>query len=475
MISIAFLQKPVSGLEFIDFQTTHFYDELTGALSKYITKTDKGNTLSKDCEKEILAIIERFTGFSNIKIKLVDKGNLGVDTGFFSPNHVLNNTGVDELMKATKSTLYRWYTQNKDKMFKGSVDYSTGKVSGSFKTLPVSLQINANLDVIFPPDKINKFGVPLEGVMAGALVHELGHVFGGCMMLHTACADNVVAKAGLDYYKNTERPEDRVVVLRDVASILELDQAKQTELQAIAQSGDEASYVMYFNKLIVQRNTRRSLSVGVERMSSEVIADMYALRMGCGKGIIAAISSLVDVGLITTTCNSLMVATMLTLIFAALTPGATVLLALTVGLPGVLTYLGVMFALTFTFDYFSKGYSNIYNADHRRFEDAMRQLIARFKEDKNISQADKTELTQDIEKLLAFGKTLKPWYDNTAIYRFMGWVFNGSDFKKAEIEHYTQVLGNHEVNLLSSKLAALQARRDPDNIEGRNNDKTFEA
>lgn len=475
MISIAFLRKPVAGLEFIDFQTTHFYDELTGTLGKYITKTDKGNTLSKDCEKEVLAVIERFTGFSNIKITLVDKGNMAVDTGFFSPNHVLNNAGVDELLKATKSTLYRWYTQNKEKMFKGSIDYSTGKVSGSFKTLPVSLQINENLDVIFPPDKVTKFGVPLEGIMAGAIAHELGHVFGGCMMLHTACSDNVVAKAGLDYYKTAERAEDRVVVLRDVASILELDQAKQAELQAIAQSGDEASYVMYFNKMIVQRNTSRSLSVGVERMSSEVIADMYALRMGCSKGIIAAISSLVDVGLITTVCNSLLMSCLLTAIFAAITPGVTVALALSVGLPGVLTYLGVMFTLVFMFDYFSKGYSNVYNADHRRFEDAMRQLIARFKEDKNISKTDKADLTQYIDKLLVFGKTLKPWYDNTVIYRFMGWVFNGSDFKKAEIEHYTQVLGNHEVNLMPGKLAALRARRDPDNIEGRDNDKTFEA
>lgn len=474
MISIAFLQKPVSGLEFIDFQTTHFYNELSAVLGKFISKTPKGNILEKGFENEVLETIERFTGFSNIKIKTADKGNLNVDTGFFSPHHVLNNAGVDTLLKSNQTTLFRWFVQNKVKLFKGSVDYTTGKVTGSFTTLPVGITINTNLNVIFPEDKVVKFGVPLEGMLAGAIVHELGHVFGGCMMLHTACSDNLVAKAGLDYYRNSPRPEDRVIVLRDAAAALELDQARQSELQAIAQSKDDAAFILYFNKLVTQRNTRRSLSVGVERMSSEVIADMYAIRMGCSKGLVASVCSLVDIGLITTICNSLLTAVVLTTIFALLTPGAVVLIGLTVGLPGVLAYLGGMFAIVFAFDYFSKGYSNVYNADHRRFEDVMRQLIARLKEDKNITAGERVEISQGIEKLLAFGKTLKPWYDNTVIYRFMGWVFNGGDFKLTEIEHYTQVVSNHEINLLPGKLAALRARRDPDNIEGRDDDKTFE-
>lgn len=474
MISIAFLQKPVSGLEFIDFQTTHFYNELSAVFAKYISKTPKGSILEKGFEKEVLATIERFTGFSNIKIKTADKGNLAVDTGYFSPNHVLNNAGVDTLLKSNKTTLFRWFVENKEKMFKGNIDYSTGKVSGSFSTLPVNILINVNLDVIFPEDKVVKFGVPLEGMMSGALVHEIGHVFGGCMMLHTACSDNLVAKAGLDYYRSSPRPEERVVVLRDVASALELTPAKQSELQAIAQSKDDSAFILYFNKMITQRNTRRSLSVGVERMSSEVIADMYALRMGCSKGLVASVCALVDVGLISTICNSLLTAVVLTTIFSLLTPGAIVLVGLTAGLPGVLAYLGGMFAIVFAFDYFSKGYSNVYNADHRRFDDVMRQLIARIKEDKHINPSGRSELVQGIEQLLAFGKTLKPWYENTVIYRFMGWVFNGGDFKLSEIEHYTQVVSNHEVNLLPGKLAALRARRDPDNIEGRDDDKTFE-
>ncbi|MNY76822.1 hypothetical protein D3C86_2165250 [compost metagenome] len=56
----------------------------------------------------------------------------------------------------------------------------------------------------------------------------------------------------------------------------------------------------------------------------------------------------------------------------------------------------------------------------------------------------------------------------------MGWVFNGGDFKLQEIEHHTQVLANHEINNFSHKLAALKARRDPDNIQEREENKTFE-
>lgn len=455
MISIDFLRKPVSGLEFIDFQTTHFYDELAAVYEKHITTTKDGYILETSCVKEVLATIERFTGFANITMKFIDSGNLGVDTGYFSPHHVLNNAGVDDLLGVTKTTLYRWFVQNKVKMFKGDIDYTTGMVTGSFTTVPVNLQINRNLHITFPKDKVEKYKVSIGGLLAGATAHELGHVFGGCMMLATAASDNVVAKAGLRFYKEAPRPEDRVVVLKDTAALLDITAPQLKEMQAIAQSGDDTTFVLYFTKLQNQRNSRRSLSVGVERMSSEVIADMYAIRMGCSKGIIGAISALTDIGAIRSVCTSLLTATMLTVFISMATAGALTVVTLSGGAAGAIAYVATIFTVTFVYDYFSKGYANIYNSDARRYDDAMRQMIAKLKEEKNVTPADKAELISYIDQMRAHGKTIQPWYDDSVIYRFMGWVLNGSDFKLTEIEHYTQVIANHELNSLGAKLASL--------------------
>lgn len=476
MISIDFLKTERAGNEFIDFQSTRFYDILSATLEKHISLEDGKAVLLQTADAAILPIIEEFTGFNNITVKYETKGNLAVDTGYFSPHHVLNNEGVDQMLGITKTTLYRWFTENKVKLFKGSIDYKTGKVHGSFKSVPVTLYMNIFLHETFEPAKVAKYGVPMHGIIAGAIAHELGHVFGGCMMIYTAASDNLVAKAALMHYQKAERTEDRVVVLKDAASILELDPAKAAELQSIAQNPNDEAFILYWNKLTVQRNSRRSLSVGVEMMSSEVIADMYALRMGCDKGIIAAISAFADVGAITHVINSLISAFLTTVLveLLLLTP-ISLFVAASATLTPFIIFSGTVFVVFFGLSYFSRGYSGVYNADQRRFEDALRQMIAKLKEDKNITANAKAELVKQVDKMLELNKKFKPWYEDTVIKRAMGWVFNGGDFKLQEIEHYTQVLANHELNNFSHKLAALKARRDPDSIEDRESDKTFEA
>jgi hypothetical protein len=117
-----------------------------------------------------------------------------------------------------------------------------------------------------------------------------------------------------------------------------------------------------------------------------------------------------------------------------------------------LVTLGIIFAFMFICIYFAGGYSGAYNADHRRFDDAARQMIMKLKETPKVRSKDKADLIKEIGELIEINKTLKPWYDNTVLYRFVGWMFSGSDFKKSEIEHYSGVLMNHELNLLPTQL-----------------------
>lgn len=468
MISMDFLKRPVGGLEFINFQSTDFYRKMVTFLESQI---GPDGVLSKEAIPGIKALVEEFTGFKNLNLKFSSSGNLSVDTGYFSPNHVLNNAMVDEFLKPTQTTLYRWFTQNKDKVFKGGIDYTTGKVLGSFQTVPVEFKINPDLNATFPAEKVKKFGVPLPGILAGAIAHELGHVFSGCMMLLTVASDNLYLKASLRYYREAKDISDRVVVLKDIASLLDVPPAKQAELQSLAQEQDEKTLFLYFDKLIAQRNMRRSLSVGVENMSSEVVADMYAIRMGCSKGIIAAIGILVDQGCIQTVVNSLMIAAVTTLLAL---PG-WLALSLSITIAGALFTAMLFFSLIFILNYFSKGYSGVYNADHRRFEDAARQLIQKLKEDDKVPASEKAALVDEIQTLLKHAETLRPWYESTVIHRFMGWVFSQADFKAQEVEHYTSVIANHEVNTIGFKLERLKARRDGTDTSREEEDKTFEA
>lgn len=451
MLSMKFLtHRSVEGLEFINFQADDFKIKMSSFLEEQI---DEDQVLSKDSVDGIKSIIQEFTGFKNIKIEFTDSGNLGVDVGYFSPKHVINNAGVDDLLKPHKSSLYRWFKENKNKIFKGNVNYKTGKVEGSFQEIPILLQINPKLKSTFPEDVVKKYSIPYPGLLTGALAHEMGHCFGACALLATSVADNVIAKAALAHYKGSDTVEEKVVVLHDISQLMELKQDKLDDLKEIAQSKDDNNVILYFNKLVNQRNSSRALSLGVQTMSSEVIADVYAIRMGCGKEVVAAIGTLIDRGIIKTVLHHIMVAVFYTVVTGLLFSGSITTLALA-GASGtaLLGIGGITFTLSFIFSYFSRGFSGAYNADHRRFEDAVRQLIAKLKEVPDMPVDEKKQLVTDIEKLLKINKELQPWYTNTVVRRMFGWMIDGGDFKKKEFEHFTQAMANSEINVLAERL-----------------------
>lgn len=451
MLSMSFLtHRSVDGLEFINFQTDDFYVKMSSFLQENINDQF---VLSKDVGPGIKSILAEFTGFRNVTIKLVEEANLSVDVGYFSPKHVVNHPLADELLKPHKSNLFRWFSENKGKIFEGNVNYKTGKVEGSFCDIPITLMINVNLKEIFPDDVVKKYGIPYHGLLAAGLAHESGHCYGACALLATSAKDNIIAKAALAHYREARNDDEKVIVLKDMGQLLELKQEKLEELQAIAQTRDENGVILYFNKLVNKRNSSRALSLGVQTMSSEVIADVYAIRMGCGKATVAAIGALVDRGIIKTFMDSFIAAVFYTAIVGCLFLGTWVqLLLMGASWSFLLGFGGFTFAISFIFAYFGPGFSGMYNANHRRFEDAVRQLIAKLREVKDMPLDEKKELLGDIEKMLKINKELQPWYENTGIRRFYGWMINGSDFKKQELEHFTQAMVNGEMNVLAERL-----------------------
>lgn len=453
MLSMNFLTQRVDGLELINFQSDDFHRKLSDTLKNNINDQHK---LSVNCAEDLKAVFKEFTNFENITIEFEDGGNLGVDVGYFSPNHIFNSAGLDVMLKSTETTLYKWFVNSKDKVFRGSVDYRTGKVHGAFKTLPIKIKIGTDLHSTFASDKILKYSVPLESLLSAGLIHELGHCYGGCALMATTAMDNFVAKAALTFFRTRKLDDDRVAVLQDMNAILQETPESINDLKEIASKNTDESLIMYFNKLVSRRNTNRALSIGVPVMSSEVIADLYAVRMGCGKAAVAAVGTLVDKGIITIVLDSLLFGVLSTVFTVfAFAPTIGMLTVLGGGLPFILICMFTSFAVGTIAGYFLPGYSGVYNAGHRRFEDAVRQLIAKLKEVKNIPAKDKMQLLADIEKFLTLNAELKPWYENSVIRRFFGALFSGGDFKKTETEHFTQALINSELDVLSARLKTL--------------------
>jgi hypothetical protein len=454
MIDMDFLvrKEQVAGLEFMNFQNDSFYVTLVSILKEHLSYATKVPVLQKTVQEPLLKVLKDYTGFENINVKFMEDNNLYMDTGYFSPGHVINIKGVEYWLDSTDTTIYRWFTQNKDKIFKGSVDYKTGKVAGSFCTIPLELGINVNVSEYFGVKETEKWKVTTEDLLAGGIVHEMGHAFSGCMMMATAFSDNIVAQASIAAYRNCKRDEDRVVVLKDSATLLGLKTPKADELIEFAKQANDESFLMYYTKMTAQRNNQRALSVGVAEMTSEVAADMYAIRMGCSKGIVAAVGVLTSRGVIASFMSNLLMSTMagIWLAYAAALP--PLLLGGVVSAPVLIGAMAIGFTLSFTLNYFAPSYSGVYNSDARRLEDAVRQLIAKLKECKGMPAPEKSKLSAEIGQLLKVLEQNRTWFDNTVIYRAMGWVFSGSDFKLREIEHYTQALNNNEMTVLAERL-----------------------
>lgn len=454
MIDMDFLvrKEQVAGLEFMNFQNDSFYVTLVSIIKEHLSYATKVPVLQKTVQEPLLKVLKDYTGFENITVKFMTDNNLYMDTGYFSPGHVINIKGIEYWLDSSDTTIYRWFTQNKDKIFKGSVDYKTGKVGGSFCTIPLELGINVNVSEYFGVKETERWGVKTEDLMAGGICHEMGHAFSGCMMMATAFHDNVVAQASIAAYRNCKRDEDRVVVLKDSATLLGLKTPKADELMEFAKQGNDESFMLYYTKMVTQRNNQRALSIGVSEMTSEVVADMYALRMGCDKGIVAAIGVLTSRGVISSFMGNFIASTVAGIYMGLMLSIAFGVVGVPVTLPAMVGIMCMLGAMTFVLNFFSPYYSGVYNTDPRRMEDAVRQLIAKIKECKGMPGPEKTKLVDDISQLLKRLEQSRGFLDNTVIYRAMGWVFSGSDFKLREIEHFTQALTNNEMTVLAERL-----------------------
>lgn len=451
MFGISFLrQGRLAGLEFIDFQPNDFAKELCAAIEEHITTNRAEETvLNGSVGDSILPIIEKYTGFKNITVEMMDVANFMVDVGYMSPGNILNIKNIEQWYDVTESTLSQWYSKNKSKVFKGAIDYKTGKVSGAYAEMPIKLYLGRPIGEIFSRKEVQKLNISVAEMVGGCIAHEMGHCFSACSVIDTSANDNFVIRGALAALGAANTKEKRITVIRNASALLEAEIESKDNVAAMAELEDDKvqEVLIYFNALITRRNSRRALSLGVAEMSSEVLADMYAVRMGFDRGITATLKIFAGsrVGSIASTTGILCL--FVGLIFFQLAPVAPIFY--------LVCMLGVSI-FNFIFVYGVMSYSGEYNSSFRRLEDAVRQMIAKLKE-YDMPAKDKLDLATRAAELLKQCEAYRPIISGTVLDRMLGRLVNGSDYKYQEFEHFTQAIANNELEILNVKLANLTA------------------
>lgn len=460
MLGIDFLnhRDTRAGLEFLDFQDSTMFQDLVTELNNNIDINEKGTsaTIDEKIAKRIAKIIADNTGFTNFDIIFSSMGNLAIDAAYFSPRHIFNEEYLDMVYPKSDTTLGRWFAQNKGKVFKGDIDYTTGKVSGAYSTLPWRLYINKHPENFVALDKLSSYAVTLGEAIAAGICHEVGHAFSVVMAMHQTFFDNFIIQAAVRQLVEVKKEKDRAIILKDAKQLLDLtdgDDDKET-IEKIISGEDQSVTFFYFNKKVNDRNTSRALSAGVKEMSCEVVADMYAVRMGAGRALVAGLSTMIIRGKRYMKSFVWFLAVIYWIFLTVSSFSASIIGGILMGpvilASAVITYLFLR-VITFIVGSISELTPGGYNTSYRRFTDVAGQMIQGIKENKEASNSEKMRAILDVEAVIKMADKIKPFFEDTFGQRFIGAFCTLGKFKYTNFEHYTENLINHRVNILSEK------------------------
>lgn len=437
MINSKFLAPAlnVAGLEFMDFQSHNFFNEMVQELEPCVTDGELYTVPSS-----LNAVIKKYTGFENIKFNLIDYGNLAIDTGYMSPGNILNSKGIEHFLPKGQSTLYRWFNQNRANFLRGSIDFKTGKVGGAYGTMPLNIYINRYLKEFIGSGKTD---IEYVEKIACFLTHELGHAFSGCYGMHRVITDSYAISATIHWMSNAEYGEATVAIIKDAAKIMDIEFKQIKDLEKIAATEDVETVVIALTKLAEQRNQLNTQSLGVDLMNAEVLADVYAVRMGCDKNMIESIREIEG-----DSCVALQILTtaIVTSLFSwAFFPTMGVLaIGFLLGF-----FMGTISYLAYTLT------SDIYDTTYRRMLNIHQEQLARLKQSKHISDSDKRKLLAELDKGLKQLNDAKPILEDTAVQRAMTWLFSPGTARFDALEHYTKILLNNEMSMVNAKFQLL--------------------
>jgi hypothetical protein len=434
------LQFKLGGLEFMDSaRERNVYETLSRAFDEILVQKDLGKHGTWDMlewgksEKEAISkIIMAETG---ILINFVDTGELGlaINSGFLAPGAVLNNKDVEKVVDGKYNSISQAMKVLNADVLRGWVDVKAGRIGGDFSKVQFDIYINNLPGLFFNTDFLTKHNLSMGQAMAMAVIHELGHPFSGFYFLVRQTTDAILVSLTSRMMMEAPASNRRVAVYKEFAK--ELGIPDRIDEQAIGGMDDEGNITAFLNKMVANRNIRSTLSLGVADRSSEVYADMFAMKMGCPKALVTMLRSITGSGVPVWLHMFIWIPTLAFLPWLGI---AAIPLALTGFLQGSLfLYLDLVYHVA---------PNDTYDNPYRRVKAVLREYAAEVAATPG-NNADKALMLKKAKEIEALVEEQKHFMEGTVMQRFAGWMVSGTDFKAAEFDHYTQELLNHNLSL----------------------------
>lgn len=442
MLGIDFAKVPagltgISGMEFMDYQSPDFYNELRELFAKVVQPTGDGGWDLNVEEKEIEMIsdiIMRHTGM-NIELQKPnweDVANAAIDAGWFSPANLVNIKGLDQWLAAKDTNIGKAFKALKVNVLKGWVDTSKGRVGGDFSKIKIDLYIQHHIQTFIREKFIQRYKTTMADALAMIVLHECGHAYTGFLYVVKTYMDSMMTMCAVRLINdNNVYGKERVTVIKETLSVLECD-TKVDEKDVANLDAD--GLTLYFNKATTNRDYRRTLSLGTADRGSEVFADLFAIRYGAPRVMIAALASLPEYHGVFFKLSALWMGVTVT--------AALAVIPLAAGIGGFMSAWMLITGLNAMLNP-----DEVYDSAYRRLKNILRDQVIRLNEDKRIPAKDKVQMLKDAKEMEKIVDEQKPFLEGTAIQRLTGWMCSGSDFKLQQFEHYNEELLAHTLSL----------------------------
>lgn len=442
MLGIDFLTPPrpitVAGMEFMDYQDQKSYQDLAAILSKVLVDEqvegkDKVAFVSGRDGTE--AIEELIMDSYGINIRLIAPSdsvqNAAVDSGYFLPNHILNNKGVEQLLGSDESSIGRAFRRLKVDILNGWVDTAKAKVGGDYSKVRFTLYIQRYIDDFISTKYCERHKVTMAEALASIILHEVGHIWTGFLFVTQNVVDSIMPCIAARMVINGKKyGRERSAIIHETLRELECTTRPTTEE---LDNMDGQALIVMFDKAIATRNIRRTLSLGTTDRASEIYADLFAARCGVPKKMIAGIANVSTESIgrnISIWCIG--VAVLMATVSAPFLASISAIIGIGVGLLAL---------------HFSINPNSEYDSPYRRLKNILRDHILHIQESKELDARSKAQLVKDAKEMSDMVEEAKSFFEGTAVQRLLGWMFSGSDFKAQEFEHYTDELIAHTLSI----------------------------
>lgn len=441
MLGIDFLKKEVpfqfniAGVEFMDRANPALFYKLQQFFLPLI-KVEEGVRLdmSKSDYTDLATMIFKETGICvEIRLSTAFEPAIAIDTGYLIPYHILNHQGADGYFSAKHSTVAQAMRALKTDVLKGWVDTTSGKVGGDFSKVKFTMLLGGDLKPYLHEEMHEKYQIGYNDSVATFVLHELGHVFAGFYTLSQTCIDVSMSYVTSRLIAQAENAQTKLSIVKDFGKETGTETpVKEKDLEGLDLAGAE----VLLTKLTEARNTRRTLSLGLATQSAETYADMYAMKMGCPKTMVIALSGLTRSSV--TTMSILGTLGVTALLFAIIPPLGVGIAMNTVPLALILTMIKVSHNLVD---------SPEYDSPYRRMKHVLRVYASEINSNKKLSSRDKANMLKDAKEMEKAVEESKSALEGTGFQRFFNWMIQGGEFKARDFEHYNQELLSHNLSL----------------------------